>query len=284
MSLTTTNYMIMRKILIIDDDLDVSLEKQIRQLLIQDEIITEPTAEYAISIFKDRANEFDLVLLDIHFPNQPLDGGRIFAELKMIRSNIPIVILTDDADRGMYFHSLGASDYIKKSDFISIGEKTKKLLEGVIEDPMNNAYTLKVEFDDVRFKIFLDIFDHHGSILKERICKRATLYFLLKSYAKKFVSNREKNRPRSEDFVRLSDILTDPNLPEKILNDPNLPEKSRDSDWRVYFDNPKYLSKIVNRINEDVKKLSNYRICGILESKGYATEAYRFLIGAIVIE
>lgn len=101
----------MAKILIVDDDLNISellricVEKDGHETVIANDGLT------AISIFKDETP--DLVLLDIMMPK--VDGWQVCREIRRV-SNIPIIMLTAKSETfdKVLGLELGADDYMVK--------------------------------------------------------------------------------------------------------------------------------------------------------------------------
>jgi two-component system, NarL family, invasion response regulator UvrY len=63
---------------------------------------------------KIRQNEYDLLLLDISMPGR--DGMDILSEIKSLRPNMPVLVLTihSDSDYALRMFKLGASGYLTK--------------------------------------------------------------------------------------------------------------------------------------------------------------------------
>lgn len=66
------------------------------------------------AIQKIRQNEYDLVLLDISMPDR--DGMDILSEIKNLRPNMPVLVLTmhSDSDYALRMFKLGALGYLTK--------------------------------------------------------------------------------------------------------------------------------------------------------------------------
>ena len=104
----------MSKILIIED------EPSIHRVLYK--ILSEETEGYAVEVAEDGAagfekiknNDYDLVLCDIKMPK--MDGVQLLEEVKKIKPEIPIVMISGHGDMETAIHTmrLGAFDYISK--------------------------------------------------------------------------------------------------------------------------------------------------------------------------
>ncbi|MDL2143120.1 sigma-54 dependent transcriptional regulator [Flavobacterium tructae] len=104
----------MSKILIIED------EASIRRVLVK--ILSEENDTYQVDEAEDGAaglekiknNDYDLVLCDIKMPK--LDGVEVLEEVKKIKPEIPMVMISGHGDMETAIHTmrLGAFDYISK--------------------------------------------------------------------------------------------------------------------------------------------------------------------------
>ncbi|CAA9198432.1 sigma-54-dependent transcriptional regulator [Flavobacterium collinsii] len=104
----------MSKILIIED------EASIRRVLVK--ILSEENDTYKVDEAEDGAaglekiknNDYDLVLCDIKMPK--LDGVEVLEEVKKIKPEIPMVMISGHGDMETAIHTmrLGAFDYISK--------------------------------------------------------------------------------------------------------------------------------------------------------------------------
>jgi DNA-binding NtrC family response regulator len=104
----------MSKILIIED------EAAIRRVLVK--ILSEENDTYqvdeaedgAVGLEKIKNNDYDLVLCDIKMPK--LDGVEVLEEVKKIKPEIPMVMISGHGDMETAIHTmrLGAFDYISK--------------------------------------------------------------------------------------------------------------------------------------------------------------------------
>ncbi|PAM93465.1 response regulator [Flavobacterium sp. IR1] len=104
----------MSKILIIED------EASIRRVLVK--ILSEESDTYQVDEAEDGAaglekiknNDYDLVLCDIKMPK--LDGVEVLEEVKKIKPEIPMVMISGHGDMETAIHTmrLGAFDYISK--------------------------------------------------------------------------------------------------------------------------------------------------------------------------
>ncbi|MBP4138269.1 sigma-54-dependent transcriptional regulator [Flavobacterium geliluteum] len=104
----------MSKILIIED------EAAIRRVLVKilseenDSYQVEEAEDGAVGLEKIKNNDYDLVLCDIKMPK--LDGVEVLEEVKKIKPEIPMVMISGHGDMETAIHTmrLGAFDYISK--------------------------------------------------------------------------------------------------------------------------------------------------------------------------
>jgi DNA-binding NtrC family response regulator len=97
------------QILLIDDDEDiVKMEEQMLKHFGY-KVVTETSSVKALEIFRSDPDKFDLVITDMAMPN--MRGDEISAELKKIRSDIPILLCT------------GYSEIISEKKATSLGIK-----------------------------------------------------------------------------------------------------------------------------------------------------------------
>ena len=100
-----------KRILIIDDN-DI-IQDTMKMLLNQEGYIAEASFTGEEGIVKFIEGDFHLVFLDMRLPGR--DGSEILKELKEIRPEVPVVIITgySDTDREEVI-KLGAFEYIMK--------------------------------------------------------------------------------------------------------------------------------------------------------------------------
>jgi DNA-binding NtrC family response regulator len=101
-----------QKILVVDDELDMLM---LLRMIIEDntdyEVETTNNPSEGLKLLSD--NDYDLVISDLKMPG--MDGIELFGEMREIKSDIPVIIITA-------YGSLGTADEaIKKgvSDFIT---------------------------------------------------------------------------------------------------------------------------------------------------------------------
>jgi len=77
----------------------------------------------------DIGRDFRVVLLDVLFPGQRMDGEAIFAEIRNLREDLPIVILTrlDSWTEAQGFQDRGALNFFVKQAFADPAQKSKFL-------------------------------------------------------------------------------------------------------------------------------------------------------------
>lgn len=120
----------MKKILVVDDDLDI-LRMYSQKLMFEGyDVLTAPNGKHALAIIKDKHP--NLVLLDIMMPNG-LNGFDVLEEMKKDdkTKKIPVIMLTNlDSEKNSAF-KVGADDYLVKAhtDLNILMEKVRKLLK-----------------------------------------------------------------------------------------------------------------------------------------------------------
>ncbi len=103
----------MRKILIIDDEIDIA--NNIKAIL-DDENYFSITANNSVDAFKYLSNEtFDLIILDVWLDNSSLDGLEILASIRK-DSEIPVIIISGHGNIDMAVQAIkdGANEFIEK--------------------------------------------------------------------------------------------------------------------------------------------------------------------------
>ena len=103
----------MRKILIIDDEIDIA--NNIKAIL-DDENYISITANNSVDAFKYLSNEtFDLIILDVWLDNSSLDGLEILASIRK-DSEIPVIIISGHGNIDMAVQAIkdGANEFIEK--------------------------------------------------------------------------------------------------------------------------------------------------------------------------
>ena len=117
----------MKKIAIVDDEHDIV------NIL---ETFLHRSDKFDVSTFVDpiqalnhiKADEFDLVLLDIMMPQ--MDGMDLLKEIKKVNSNIKVIMMTaySTQDKVVECRKLGAENYVTKP-FISLRDVENKILD-----------------------------------------------------------------------------------------------------------------------------------------------------------
>jgi DNA-binding response OmpR family regulator len=120
----------MKKILVVDDDLDI-LRMYSQKLLFEGyDVLTAENGKQALSVIKE--SRPGLVLLDIMLP-QGMNGFDVLEEMKKdkLMQKIPVIMLTNlDSEKKSAFE-VGADDYLVKAntDLNLLMEKVRKLLK-----------------------------------------------------------------------------------------------------------------------------------------------------------
>jgi two-component system, response regulator YesN len=115
-------------LLLVDDDSEFRFE--FCECFDKYEIIQAADGEKAIDILK-KPNLIDLVLLDIMMPG--LTGTEVLAEMKMLKPDIKIVMLTSNRSKDVVIEALKgrADDYIEKPMNV---ERTGEIIEKILRD------------------------------------------------------------------------------------------------------------------------------------------------------
>jgi len=167
------------KVLIIDDELTPKkgLGKRITNTLKEIGFESTFAQTWSDGGFDSKAKDIlkadpdiRMILLDIFFPQQKLDGGAIFEEIKKIKTKLPVVILTkcDKYTEYEEFDNRGAKDYIVKSTFEKRSSKLLNYLKSISQNPENEDLTLILnkKSDEI---FYMDIHDDKGyTVLKQR--------------------------------------------------------------------------------------------------------------------
>lgn len=115
-----SKYLVMKKILIVDDDLDTLALVQTLLTMQGYEVLTHYTGLDVVDMVK-RHNP-DLVILDIHLPGKL--GTEICKELKTINNLPAILLFSADAKEGDAFAICKADGFIRKPfdvhDFLKV--------------------------------------------------------------------------------------------------------------------------------------------------------------------
>jgi DNA-binding NtrC family response regulator len=102
-----------QKILVVDDELDMLM---LLRMIIEDntdyEVETTNNPSEGLKLITD--NEYDLVISDLKMPG--MDGMELFDELREIRPDIPVIIITAYGSLGTADEAMnkGVSDFITK--------------------------------------------------------------------------------------------------------------------------------------------------------------------------
>lgn len=104
----------MRKLLIIEDDLTlVDIYRQKFSNIYETEVVVDGV----LGLTKALDWNPDLIILDIMILGD-MDGMQVLSELKMnpVTKDIPVLVITNLEDRGEEARSLGANEYLVKSN------------------------------------------------------------------------------------------------------------------------------------------------------------------------
>ena len=102
-----------QKILVVDDELDMLM---LLRMIIEDntdyEVETTNNPSEGLKLLAD--NEYDLVISDLKMPG--MDGMELFDELRKIKHDIPVIIITAYGSLGTADEAMnkGVSDFITK--------------------------------------------------------------------------------------------------------------------------------------------------------------------------
>jgi two-component system response regulator VanR len=141
-----------KKILVVEDD--IQIQELIAEFLKSEEYIVE-TADDGVSGYeKFKANDFDLVILDVMMPR--LDGYGLCKMIRAIRQ-VPIIFLTalNDEDDEVKAFNLEADDYITKPfSFNVLIQRVKAVLR---------RYGVSNDFSDEEWITFQDLKLNNGT-------------------------------------------------------------------------------------------------------------------------
>jgi diguanylate cyclase (GGDEF)-like protein len=78
------------------------------------EVVTATTGKDARELMKERGSEFDVLVLDVHLPDE--DGFELFSEARSICPNAEVIIITGEgtADKAYRAMKMGAFDFLEK--------------------------------------------------------------------------------------------------------------------------------------------------------------------------
>ncbi len=101
-------------VLVVDDE--IRMRKLLKDFLKQKdyEIIEAEDGEQALSIYQNKKNDIDIILLDVMMPK--LDGWSVLRQIRQTDKEIPIVMLTargEEQDE-LFGFELGVDEYISK--------------------------------------------------------------------------------------------------------------------------------------------------------------------------
>ncbi|MEA3306285.1 MAG: response regulator [Elusimicrobiota bacterium] len=142
----------MAKILIIDDNGIVrdALESFLSRKGY--EVLSAPDGTGGLAAFKD--SRPDLVILDRNIPN--MSGSQVFAEIKKISSEIPVIILTayDSFSASERYLKEGAVAFISKAEGLSpVIHEVEKILGETVEKSAENDKILIIDDEEAMLKM-----------------------------------------------------------------------------------------------------------------------------------
>lgn len=85
------------RILFVDDEVKITKFSQKILTRLGYQVTTQISSNEALALFRERADDFDLVITDMAMPN--LTGDRLAREILSIRKNIPILLCTGHSNR-----------------------------------------------------------------------------------------------------------------------------------------------------------------------------------------
>jgi len=199
-----------------------------------------------------------LILLDVLFPGQRFEGGAIFNEIKKMKPDLPVVILTN---RDVYteaeeFLERGAHEYIVKSSFERRTTKLLNYLHSFSTSPENLATCLVLKKRSPHL-YYMDVLDEKGySILKRRRTLKSPLLNIILGAA--------KNDNKSIDF----------------------PETTKDGIIEALKPwNRTDVQKEIWKFNKSIRDSSNGRFHSLLKGLGiHGASAFKLLVGKVIIE
>lgn len=255
------------KVLLIDDEItsNTKIGEKIRQFLSEAnfELIFSQTwlddgfGPKAEEIFKTDS-AIRLVLLDILFPGQRLEGGAIFEEIKKINIEMPVVILTkkDVYTEAEEFIERGVKDYIVKKAFEKRSSRLLNYLKSLSQNPQNEdlALLLTRKRDTL---VYMDIHDEKGySVLKQRRMLSGPLLTLIRR------------------------CIDDP---EHIASFPDAGKKGSVKDLEPW--DRITIQKEVWKFNRSIQDSSRGRVHSLLKGMGiHGASAFKLVIGNVKIK
>ena len=257
----------MPKVLVIDDEITLNdpLGRNMKEFFEEynyDIIFTntwedEEFGPKAKDVLKEGHKDIDLILLDISFPKQTLEGGEIFEKLKKSFTNIPVAILTVKNSYTEYreFVNRGGKNditYIVKQDFKYISDELKEILPFFIAGPENKNLTLVLE-GKKEGDCYFDIKDKNGKSLLKR---KKSLSPPVEYYILECIRNPERT-------ADIKCIPKDPKGPDNV------------------YDKTK-IHKKINQFNRRIRKSSKKRISKLLDGLDHrGNAAFKLLIGKV---
>lgn len=124
-------------IMVVDDE--SRMRKLVKDFLVQKDfkVIEAENGEKAITLFEEKKDKIDLILLDVMMPK--LDGWSVLRQIRQT-SNIPVIMLTargEEQDE-LFGFELGVDEYISKPF-------SPKILVARVQALLNRAKTTKKE-------------------------------------------------------------------------------------------------------------------------------------------
>ncbi|KAM7485023.1 hypothetical protein LguiA_001032 [Lonicera macranthoides] len=128
------------RVLVVDDDRVclVILEKMLKACLY--EVTKRDRAEDALSLLREKRNEFDIIISDVHMPDM---DGLTLLELVGLEMDLPVIMISADDDKNIVMKGVthGACDYLIKPVRI---EALRNIWQHVVRKRKNE---LMIDFD-----------------------------------------------------------------------------------------------------------------------------------------
>lgn len=196
--------------------------------------------------------DIKLVLLDIQFDGQEMQGSAIADNLFIINPKLKIIVLTKlegTGERRRFGWKPNVVGYIIKKDIANPGNRKllRNLSEAVIDDPENKKWILYLDTDKKKV-----------TLVKEN-------------------ERSEFSIPRSQRKWLLLEACS--NNPNKCISSFDIEDFIK-----LEAQYPNYVNKEVSQINETVLKKTGWRTWGILDTNCPEQSSVKLIVGKVEID